>query len=404
MPIVEGTNLTLRKANVAMASAFFPRAKEWLWPKVCGSYITTSLDEQHAIGGAAPPLQLYTGTLNSKGIPSWTLNIPNLLYKNLLETRREELEGDQTRSIIRFGDQMGVQLADFPDQLLARRILSGSTTASATESFRGKSYSVTMDGLPQFSSVHQLDGVTNQSNIITGSLPTTFAAVAGQDLAVSANQMQQDLMKVVQKLKTVKDNNGLPIFPTIDVKKNIVIAVPPELEVVASLAFRTAGFIGGSNGSSTGSTTSIGPMYVKDVFSTGYLSGIPDPESPGSTISPTYATNYYIFVVNDYVRPFYVQLFKPVGNNDLFPAGYKIDQVIDDAIKAGKAIGIDHVQTAATLFASTVVETNIGAVGSNAQQSVVYDEKFFFSARWRGNLVYGPWFTCWKIDPTGTSN
>ena len=405
MPILEGTNLTLRKANIAMASAFFPRAKEWLFPKICGSYVTTSLDEQHAIGGAAPPLKLYTGNLGSTGIPSWTLNIPNLLYKNFLEVKRQELEGDQTRTIIRYADQMGVALADFPDQLLARRILTGSSTASATEAFNGKSYTVTMDGLPIFSNVHQLDGVTNQSNIITGNLPTTFAAVAAQDLAVSANQMQRDLLSIVQKIKTVKDNQGMPIFPTINIKKNVIVALPAELEVVGNLAFLQAGTIGGTNGTggSSGSTTSIAPMYVRDVFTTGYLSGLPDPEAPGTTLTPTYQTQYYVFIVNDYVRPFYTQLFKPVGPNDLFPASYKIDSVIDAALKAAKAVGVDNMSQAATMFASTIVETNLNAVGSNAQWDTVVNEKHFMSARWRGNIVVGPWFCAWKVDPTGTS-
>src|SRR6185437_8471234 len=96
MPLLKGTYLTTRKANTVMAAAFAPRPKDWLWPKVCGSYVTTSLTEPHAIGGAFPALRRWRGSMNSTGIPSWTMEIPNPVHKTILDVDRSELEGDQT--------------------------------------------------------------------------------------------------------------------------------------------------------------------------------------------------------------------------------------------------------------------------------------------------------------------
>ncbi len=406
MPIVANTYLTTRKANTIMSAAFFPRAKEWLFPKVCGTYLTTSLDgDPHVIGGSAPQMKRYRGKVSSAGMPSWKFQVPNPLAKNYMEIDRSEIEGDQTRTLLRKADEFGVALADYPEQLWTARLLNGDQVASATDSFNGTTYTVTMDGLPQFSASHQLDGVTSQSNIITGSLPQSTTVLYDSDIALMANYMQRDLMKVVATIKTVKNDKGLPIYPTLDIKKNIVVLLPSTLEVVGRRAF-SPGLVGGSpgNNGSTGSSDNIAPMFVSDVLSSGYLDGLPDPEGT-TTLAPTYATTYYILVVNDRVKPFYVQNYKPVGENELFPKGYDVDAAIAQGLSEAKQIGLEGTpaKVAAATFASTLVEHNLTAVGANAQKSVVEDESHFISARSRMNIVYGPWFTCWQVTPGSTS-
>lgn len=408
MPIVTGTYLTTRKANTVMSLAFGPRPKDWLWTKVCGSYITTSLTEPHAIGGAFPALRRYNGAMSSTGIPSWTMEIPNPLHKVIVDISRTQFEGDQTRTILSYADQAGVALADYPEQLWAAQVLRGGLTAAATDTFNGKSYAVTMDGLPYFSTTHQLDGVTNQSNIVQGSLPATFASLISQgsgDLATAAKQMQNDVMQVIQKIKTVKNNQNIPIFPTLDSGKSIIVAVPAELEMVSRLAF-DAHFIGGINGTggtSGSSDNSVWRMAVKEVLVSGYLSGGWPSPIDGTTLANPHALTYYVFLVTDRVRPFYMQLFKPAGPNDLFPKGYDVDAVINQMMREAKSVGMEVDRVAATLFASTVVEHNLNAVGSNAQRDVVEGEAHFISPRFRGNCVYGPWFTGWRVDPSGQS-
>jgi hypothetical protein len=407
MPLLKGTYLTTRKANTIMASAFAPRPKDWLWPKVCGSYVTTSLTEPHAIGGAFPPLRRWRGSMTSTGIPSWTMEIPNPVHKTILDIDRSEMEGDQTRTILKYADQAGVALADYPEQLFSARILNGSLTASATDIFNGKSYNVTMDGLPFFSTTHQLDGVTNQSNIIQGSLPATYTALFAQDIATSAKQMQADVTQVIQKIKTVVNNQKIPIFPTLNSGASIVVMVPSGLEMIARMAF-FARFIGGLNGTSgTSGSTDLESSYrmaVKDVLVSGYLDGLPDPENNGVPLAPTAQTVYYVFLVVDRVKPFYVQLFKPAGPNDLFPPGYNVERVVDELVRDAKAIGVEGIDRfSATLFASTIVEHNLDAVGSNAQRDVVEGEAMFISPRFRGQIAYGPWFCGWKVDPSGIS-
>lgn len=408
MPIINDTSLTTRKANTVMAGAFMARAKKWLWVKVCASVITTSLIEDYAIGGALPPLVQYNGQMSSTGIPSWKPRIPNPLANNLAEVDRTELVGDQTRTLMRMVDEMGVKLADYPEQLWVSKLLKGGQASSATQQFNGQSLQVTMDGLPVFGN-HMLDGSTTQSNIIIGGLPIDLAGIyALPDIAAAAIIMQRDLEKIVYKIKTIKDNNNIPIFPTIETRENILILLPSALEVVGALAFRASGVIGGANGSggTSGSTSTIAPMFVKDVVCSGYLDGgFPDPapnnaSQVGQILSPPYPTTYYVLMTHDRVKPFYMQLFKPVTEGDLFPKGYNIDSVINSAIKEG---GGEVTRAMATYFAGALVEHNFNAWGSNATRDVVTTQKHFASAQWRGNVFCGPWFTLYRVDPVGSS-
>lgn len=408
MPIINDTTLTTRKANTVMAGAFLSRAKEWLWPRVCASVITTSLIEDYALGGAISPLTQYNGQLTSRDIPSWKPRIPNPMANTITEVDRTELVGDQTRTLMRLVDEMGVKLADYPEQLWTSKLLKGGQASSAFAQFNGHNLQLTMDGLPVFGP-HTLDGVTSQTNIIVGNLPATLAGIYNlPDISAAALLMQRDLLQIVYKYKTLKDNNNIPIWPTIETRKNILVLCPSAIEVVAALAFRASGVIGGANGSggTSGSTSTIAPMFVKDVVCSGYLDGgFPDPapnnaSQVGQILYPPYPTTYWIMLTHDRIKPMYVQLFKPVTEGEIFPKGYNIDSVINAAIKEG---GGEVNREMATYFAGALVEHNFGAWGSNATRDVVTTQKHFASAQWRGNIFFGPWITLIRIDPAGSS-
>ena len=393
MPIVTNTTTTsVRLANTAMSRAFFSRAKKWLYPKVCGSYTSVALVEPHAILGAAPPLRRFDGFLRANALPSFSMNIPNPLFKNLLPVDRTEYEGDQTGTMAQLGTQVGVQLAEFPEQLWTAKLLTGSTAGSQTEVFRGTSYTNTLDGQPLFSASHDdWAAGSTQSNILQGTLPSTSSSLVADDWATNAVKMQKDLQVVINALRTVKNTNGLPIYPSLDPADAIVVLVPPVLLPIAKLAFATATSV-------INQTTNIAPTMVKEVVCSGYLAGLPSPFD-GSALTPVNETDWYVCVVDDYVKPFYIQLYRPPKNSELFPPDYDAAEVIDKMLKAQSEITVD----AATLYASTSVDTTFNRVGANADQATIQSESFWMSARWRGNMAYGPWFTAWRIIPVGGS-
>lgn len=400
MPFVTNTqNTAIVAANTVMSRAFFPRAKEWLYPKLAGSYVSVRLVEPHSMIGSVPPMSLFNGQLKSKMLPSYSMNIPNLLYKNILDISQTEFEGDQTGALLQLSQAMGIRLAELPDQIFCKRLLTGSSTTSVTQTFRGTPYTVTFDGQPFFSTSHP--GAANngpngtQSNIISGNLPSTIAGLLAQDYATSANQLLRDLQTVLNTIKTVVDTAGIPIFPTIDTKKSIVVVVPPILEPIAKLAF-----IPGSAQAVINQTTNIAPMFVRDVLTSGFLAGgWPDPE-PGSTggnVSPVNPTDYYVFVVDDWVRPFYTQLFRPLATDEMFPPGYDAGAEVDRIIKSNSDIDVEP----ATLFASTRVDTTFRRIGAEADRATIESDAFTVSCRHRMNVAYGPWFTGYRIYPSG---
>ena len=188
------------------------------------------------------------------------------------------------------------------------------------------------------------------------------------------------------------------MFPNFDAKKSLRIVVPPCLEPAATLLFRTGGVIGGSAGSSSGATTNVFNTMVKGVLSDGFLAGCPDVEgNPADTVSPVNETDYYAFIDDDFVKPFLFQTFRPPTDSEMFPPGY------DAAAAARKVMAVNNKITIseATQFASTRVDTTFRNIGAQADEYTIRTETFLASARWRGNLIYGPWFLGWRIKPNG---
>lgn len=394
MPLVTNTSLsTTVAANTAMSGAFFPRTKSWIYPSVCGQYTSTRLVEPHALLGSAPPMALYSGKLKSRRIPSFRMDVPNLLFKNIIEIDQTEYEGDQTRTLLLLSQAIGVRVAEFPDQLFAMRLLNGSAATCMTSSFRGQDYTLTLDGAPMFSANHNdyFSGSV-QSNIIAGELPSGgTAALLEQDWATTATQMQRDLQATINRIKTIKDTAGVQMFPTMETKKSIVLLVPPALEPAAALAFKTASSV-------INQTTNIAPMFVKDVLSSGYFAGFTNPET-GAAIAPVNELDYYVAVVEDWVRPFYVQMFRPINDNELAPPGYSATAEMQRILKKDSTITVPQ----ATLWASTRVDSTFNKIGDNADQATIQSEAFWVSARFRGNITYGPWFTLYRVKPQGGS-
>jgi hypothetical protein len=145
------------------------------------------------------------------------------------------------------------------------------------------------------------------------------------------------------------------------------------------------------------------PTFVKDVISSGMLSGCPDVINGGSA-SPSAATCWYAFIVNDLVKPFYLQVFRPRKQGEFSPPGWDPEAMFKKALAAVDSMGLSKPEDAAAIYASTIVEHNLAAVGPNATRDVVTMEKHFISDRYRGNMVYGPWTSAIKVVPSGVSS
>jgi len=417
MPTITGLSVTsTRLANTAFSATFFPRVMRSVWPRICGTTKSSASVEPFAFVGASPLLKLFQGNIPAQAVPSFTLNVPNPIWKNIELWRRSQFELDQTRVLSKRVGMLGVKVAQTWDYLLANVILNGSTAGSQQFLYPedGNTYTMTFDNQPLFSASHTVTSFNavgggnapTYSNIIQGHLPVGTTSLFAQDVGVTATQLQNDVQAIIQRISTFVDDKGALIYPDFDPARQLVLVVPPQLFAGAELAFRVqGGLIGGSYQSSAGSSTNIGYKMVKDVISWNLLTGCPNLTSISSTatLSPVNVNEYYAFIDGDFVRPFYFQRFMPVKQGETMPLGEdpaaQAARIIDQANTSGLSVTPE----AAEVYAATEIDSNLGALGANAQESVVTREEFFVSARTRGMIFPGPWMTALKIDPTGTS-
>jgi hypothetical protein len=406
-------------ANVALATGFFPRFLKSFWPQLCRSTLSNRLVEPFALDGSFPLLSRFYGTLKSYGLASWSYDSPNLLFKNLEIIDREQFEMDQTGTVIKRTAQCGMRVAQGVDYLLAKRILTADLSSSASTVYKNSTYYTTFESnattqIPLFSSAHNMYSGSNQSNIITGGLPAaaTVASIAQNDIAAMAQIVIRDFTLLVDRIASIVDDKGAQMFPDFDPAESLVIVGPPALREVFDYAFAvnvpTSALIGGSPSTSTGSTgsLSIGKKRVKKVLTPGLLRGCIDIEDETGTVtvSPQYATQYYAFIEDDYVAPFYFQRFRPMQSGEFSPPGSNPDAEVEAAIAAAEIAGLRATTEAADMYAATEVLSNLSALGDNAQLSVAVDDAFFISGRTRFNINYGFWPTAYKIDPSGASS
>jgi hypothetical protein len=416
MPVSANLSTSLvRDANVALALSFFPRWRKGFWAKICGETKSTRPVEPFALLGATPLPRswLPSGMTNSQPINSFSQYIPNLLMKSWEYINRYDVEFDQTKTLLSRVNAHGVRLNEVLDYLCAKRIVTGASASSATtvSYWDNKSYNLTFEnGIPPYATNHNTYIGGNQSNIVQGQLPATVAGIAAQNISVTVNQLQQDLMNVITQITGYKDDKGVLLYPDFDPAKHLVVAVPPILWMAAKLGFTSpSAVIGGSNGTngSSGSVTNITPMFIKDVIMSPLLAGGPDVESqdPSATYTPTAPTTYYYFIKYDLIEPLYFQRYAPLKTNELRPSGSNPQAEANAAIKATKAAfpDLEIPDEAAEVFTSAEIDCNFGAIGTNSQLDVAANERFYVSGRLYGQFFFGPWFTTLKIDPTGYS-
>lgn len=411
MPFIVNTqNEMIRAANTALATAFFPRVKTQMLPRIASQYISTSMVEPFAILGSAPALSQFRGSLKISALPSFTMSVPNTLHKNGLEIKQSAVEGDQTGTIIRVAEQLGLRLSEYWDLIGCKRIISGSTVGDAAKATAatsgiyapagsvtckgddGTAYNMVIDALPFFSASHTFDGgVTTQSNNLASAsgMPATIAGIQAQSVAVTAVQMATDMQYIMSQIRTIKDSAGVPMYPTIDAKKDLKVIVPPILEPAARLAFMIA---------DTGMLNMSSPImqtFVNEVISHGYLAGLPDPERDLIATAPLNPTDWYVAISNDYVRPLYMQTFRPKKGSELAPPGYDVEGEVARILALDSSITVPQ----ATLWASTRIDSTFNRVGADADAWTIQNDAFMASARFRGNIAYGFWPTMYRIYP-----
>lgn len=403
--IYNTTTDTVRKANAALANAMFSRAYKLKYSKVCGTTRSTSQVEPFTLNGSAPVPQRWNGFVNQRDIKSWSLNVPNSLFKGVETIERQSIEFDQTRTLLNRLPFHGARLAQVPDFLLAKRMIQGGVANSHKLTFGNTTYTTTFDATEIYSSTHPAPAASNQSNIVQGYLPQHASSVFAQDTATTVQQIINSIGALNNQISTTVDDHGVTFFPEYDPSENLVIFAPPCLAQAGKLLM-TPGVLAGTGGTGggSGSTTNIGPSLIKEWVTWPFLAGVPDVENDvTTTISPTYQTQFYACIVGDIVQPWYFQRFESPRASDVIGGdpSEEARRMAQAAVDAGMPpnLALDM----AALFTYSEIDHNFNALGSNAQWESAVMEKFFIAPRAYAQVFPGIWPLNWLINPSGNS-
>ena len=389
MPVINGLSaLQTRAVDAVLAQAFFPRAKRWVYPKICGTIRSTSIVEPFAVSGTVPALTEFKGALRSKLMPTWAFNSPNLRYKSLVEVSKPDYLFDQTGTVIKHAQACGVRLAELPEQVFAQRLIKASNTADASVQFKGTTYNITFDSKPLFSTTHNTGDGRDQSNLIAGNLPDTIPGLQANDIATNANLMIRDFQTFMAAIASVTDNEGQPIYPSIDTRESVIVLVPTCLQAIAELAFRSP------NMAVINQTTNVMPTFVNEVITSSYINGMIDPAT-GLRITQPNETDWYIFIKDDFVKPMYQQTYRPPNLSEIY--GYNVDGEIDRIMSGNNTISADT----ANIYLTSGIDTTFQKVGAGSDLATIQNDAFYMSPYYTGNVVYGFWPTAWRIRPSG---
>ena len=382
-----------RLVDTVMVNTFLSETQNWLAPKIASAMTATEKLHPIAFLGAVQGLRSLSKGMGKNTLAEYGFSVPIQTLGTAVGIKRDDVVFDQTGSVVglknagSIAQKLATRLASTPDQVLCYRLLSGATLASCSDSFEGKSYPLTFDGLRFFDNAHPTAVGTTQSNNIAGALPVDLSS--NPTIATLALAFQSDMSKIIAYFKNVKDDMGYKLYPSFSPKEHLRIVVPTTLEQAATLAFTT-----GAN-AVISQTSNITPLFVKEVISYGNLDSLQNPfGTAGATeVTPLNVTDYYCFIDGRASQPLYMVNHAPLMN----PWG---------EVPSAEAIMGQFKELGANAFnagalASTVIDSTFNKQGANADAYTIMNQEFLISPLWRGNVTYGNWMAACRVYPTG---
>ncbi len=153
-------------------------------------------------------------------------------------------------------------------------------------------------------------------------------------------------------------------------------------------------------------TSATGPFYLQNSLPIALGSTWTEPASgiitTGTTVPagvPNLENAYWVFLINDYVWPAYVQLFNSLGKNQTFPSGQNDADMVERLVGE---YGLSPVQ--ARTVGNAMIETSFGLQGNLAIPEVMNQEKFTIAGRLWSAFLWGPWFNAFMVVPSSAPN
>lgn len=257
------SQVTLRDLTVTFDTSARRAAQTTFYPQVCNVIDSDSSDEKYAWLGDIPSVREFVGDRIYHQLRSADYELKNKTWEVSQLIDRHKIADDRLNFYTPVMSMMGTRAAQHPDNLLFQIILAGES-------------SLCYDGQFFFDTDHVWGDSGSQSNDLTYN--------ASDPNAVTQTEFEAAYNAARTQMLTFKDDTGeFLIQPTVTGLSNLMLVVPPELEVIANKTIRSV-LVGGGN-------TNI----ILD--------------APQIVVSPflTNATKFYLLHLDQALKPFVFQ-------------------------------------------------------------------------------------------------
>ena len=239
------------------------------YPEVCTMVTSQGADEKYGFLGAMPGMKEWLGDRQFQTLRAADYTLANKEYESSVNIDKNDIDDDRLGMYGPVLQQLGMEAAHHPDELLLTLITAGESTAC-------------FDGQYFFDTDHSWGDSGSQSNDLT------YAAASGttptEDEFRSAYHAARKAM-----LQFKNDQGKLFIRPTVRPLPNLLLVVPPDLEEVANKAIN------------------------KQLVSSGETNIVLDKPRIVTLGGLTDATKFYLLNLGQALKPFVFQARRPLA-------------------------------------------------------------------------------------------
>lgn len=233
-----GLDVAQKTAKLRGLTAIFDqtaRAATPFYPTLCTVLQSQGADEQYGILGSMPAVREWKGERHFNQLAAADFTIKNRKWENSVLIEKDNIDDDRLGMYGPVLQNLAAEATHHPDKLLMQLVAAAGST-------------VCFDGQYFFDSDHSWGKSGTQSNLLTYDA-TDHTKVTGLEFRAAYHLARKAMMQF-------KRDNGEPFArPIIDEGKDLLIIVPPELEVAANEGTRAA--IIGNNSNITIGTPQI---------------------------------------------------------------------------------------------------------------------------------------------------
>lgn len=239
------------------------------YPEVCTMVTSQGADEKYGFLGAMPGMKEWLGDRQFQTLRAADYTLANKEYESSVNIDKNDIDDDRLGMYGPVLQQLGMEAAHHPDELLLTLITAGESTAC-------------FDGQYFFDTDHSWGDSGSQSNDLT------YAAASGttptEDEFRSAYHQARKAM-----LQFKNDQGKLFIRPTVRPLPNLLLIVSPDLEEVANKAIN------------------------KQLVSSGETNIVLDKPRIVTLGGLTDATKFYLLNLGQALKPFVFQARRPLA-------------------------------------------------------------------------------------------